>query len=280
MFIQQINLCLLLALFLVNARAQSTPPLPLSKHGFIVIAHRGSHLVKPENSTGSVKDAIEEGADYVEVDLRTTKDGYLVLCHNETVDNTTNGHGQVRDLTLQALLTLNLHSNDGIEYHIPQFSEVLALCKNKINIYLDFKEADVAETYRQLQAAGMEKQVVVYLNKKEQYAAWRKIAPAMPLMSSLPGSVKTKDDLAIAMAKMHLEVLDNVKDSSLLTVTRAHGINVWLDVQGSDETPAKWSAVIKLGVQGMQTDHPKALVQYLEQNSLRNGNLVQLPSGH
>lgn len=64
-------------------------PLPKCKNGFIVIAHRGSHLIKPENSIASIEEAIDLGADYVEIDLRTTRDGHLVLLHNETVDHTT-----------------------------------------------------------------------------------------------------------------------------------------------------------------------------------------------
>jgi glycerophosphoryl diester phosphodiesterase len=274
MYLQRTVLTVLIAFSISMALGQAIAPLPLSKNGFVVIAHRGSHLVKPENSLAAIEDAIRVGADYVELDLRTTKDGHLVLCHNQTVDATTNGKGSISDLTWSTLKQLQLVSKEGKEYHMPDFAEVLKLCRGHINIYLDFKEADVAETYRQVQEAGMEKHIVVYLNKVEQYAAWRKVAPAMPLMSSLPASVKTKDDLLALLEKMHLEVLDNAKDSSLLAATRANGINVWLDVQGLDENPAKWSAAMRMGIQGVQTDHPEALVKYLEQNKLRNGATV------
>lgn len=253
---------------------QGTAPLPLAKNGFIVIAHRGSHLVKPENTLAAIEDAITAGADYVEIDLRTTKDGHLVLCHNETVDATTNGKGLVRDQTWESIATLNIVSKDGKEYHVPAFKDVLKICKDRINIYLDFKEADVAETYRQVHDAGMEKQVVVYLNKAEQYTAWRKLVPAMPLMASIPSSIRSRDDLLALLDKMHLEVLDNVEDSALLSVTRENGIHVWLDVQGKDENPTKWSEAMRKGIQGVQTDHPEALVLYLEQNKLRKGATV------
>ena len=120
----------------------------------------------------------------------------------------------------------------------------------------------------------MEKQVVVYLNKIEQYTAWRKNEPAMPLMASLPESINTKEDLLVLLDKMQLEVLDNVKDTAMLAVARENGINVWLDVQGTDENPAKWSEAMRKGIQGVQTDHPEALVRYLGQNNLRNGATV------
>lgn len=260
---------------LVTANAQrETVPLPVSKNGFVVIAHRGSHLVKPENTLAAIEEAINLGADYVEVDLRTTSDGHLVLCHNETVDATTNGSGLVGNLTWKEISNLRIRSRDGKEYHIPAFSQVLKLCKNRINIYLDFKEADVIETYRQIRTAGMEKQVVVYLNKESQYASWRKSAPRIPLMSSLPESIRTREKLQALMEKMSLQVLDNVTDTSRLRLAREAGIHVWLDVQGTDERPAKWKAAIEKGVQGVQTDYPKQLIEYLHQRKLRNGMKV------
>lgn len=253
---------------------ETKAPLPVSKNGFVVIAHRGNHQVKPENTLAAIEEAIKAGADYVEIDLRTTKDGHLVLCHDETVDRTTNGKGRVQGLTWDEVSKLAVMSKDGKEYRIPEFREVLKICKDRINIYLDFKEADVAETYRQIKAGGMEKQVVVYLNKIEQYTAWRKNEPALPLMASLPESINTKEDLLALLDKMQLEVLDNVKDTAMLTVARENGINVWLDVQGRDENPAKWNEAMRTGIQGVQTDHPEALVKYLEQNNLRNGATV------
>ena len=57
-------------------------------------------MVKPENSVATIQEAIQLGADYVELDLRTTKDGFLILSHNETVDSKSNGVGKVSDLTL------------------------------------------------------------------------------------------------------------------------------------------------------------------------------------
>lgn len=253
---------------------QITAPLPVSKNGFVVIAHRGNHLVKPENTLAAIEEAVKAGADYVEIDLRTTKDGHLVLCHNETVDATTSGKGRVKDLTWEEVAKLAVAGKDGKEYRIPEFREVLKVCKDRINIYLDFKEAEVAETYRQIKAEGMEKQVVIYLNKVEQYTAWRKNVPAMPLMASLPESINTKEDLLALLDKMQLEGLDNVRDTAMLAVANENGINVWLDVQGKDENPAKWNEAMRKGIQGVQTDHPEALVKYLEQNNLRNGATV------
>ena len=266
--------CFLFNIVFIVAGQEQTAPIPVSKNGFIVISHRGSHLIKPENTIAAFEDAITAGADYVEMDLRTTKDGYLVLCHDENVNRVSNGKGNVKDLTLEEIAKLDLPGKDGKIYRMPQFVDVLKICKGRINIYLDFKEADVAASYRQIKAVGMEKQVVVYLNKVEQYLAWRKLVPQMPLMTSLPQSVATRADLTALLDKMQLEGLDNIKDSNMLAATRANGIYVWLDVQGKDENPAKWKEAMSKGIQGVQTDHPAEMVKYLVENNLRNGATV------
>ncbi|CAL1518476.1 glycerophosphodiester phosphodiesterase family protein [Chitinophaga sp. MM2321] len=257
---------------IITAMAQQVvSPLPVSKNKFVVVAHRGNHETVPENTVAAIEETIRCGADYAELDLRTTKDGKLVLMHNATVDKMTNGKGNVADLTFAEIKALKVKSTDGKDYRVPSFEEALQACKGRLNIYLDFKDADVPETLRQLKAAGMEKQVVVYLNKKEQYKAWRKAAPAMPLMSSLPDEINTPDQFKYFLENVRMEVLDNIKDTAMLAVARQHNVAIWLDVQSQTEGPTEWVAAMKKGVQGVQTDHPTALVSYLKSNNLRDG---------
>jgi len=65
--------------------------LPSIKNRIAVIAHRGGASLAPENTLVAIAKAMELGADYVEVDVRQTRDGYLVCMHDSTVDRTTNG---------------------------------------------------------------------------------------------------------------------------------------------------------------------------------------------
>lgn len=250
-------------------------PLPKVKNGFVVIAHRGNHVNVPENTVASVKEGIRSGADYVEIDLRTSSDGYLVLSHDASVDRMTDGKGNIKDLTLEQIkkLAISDHAKAGDHkiYRIPEFREILEACGKHMNIYLDFKDADPEETYRQLKAAGMEKRVVVYLNKAEQYGRWKKVAPAMPLMSSLPDEIKTAAQFRFFLGQVQLEVLDNLTDTALLAVAREKGIAVWLDVEGPNEDSVLWNQALSKGIQGMQTDHPGDLVAYLNQTHQRNG---------
>lgn len=72
-----------------------------------IFAHRGYKGVCPENTLAAYRKAIEVGVDGIELDVHVTKDGHLVVIHDETVDRTTNGTGAVRDLTLAELKSLD-----------------------------------------------------------------------------------------------------------------------------------------------------------------------------
>src|SRR5258708_3617595 len=259
---------------LLGSWSDGRAPLPVSRHPFIVIAHRGSHTHVPENTLAAVSAAIRCGVDYVEIDLRTTKDGYLVLSHDRSVDRMTGGKGNIADLTLAEIENLEVRSGGGVEvrsagqqaqgkYRIPEFRDVLRLCRHKINIYLDFKEADVRQTWRQIREAGMEKQGVVYLNKPGQYDGWRAVAPRVPLMTSLPDDVRTPEAAALFLREKKIAVLDNVYDTAMLRTVRQQGVAVWLDVQSDKEGPGSWEEMLGKDIQGLQTDHPEALVDYL-----------------
>src|SRR6478672_9963599 len=115
-----------------NFLTQHSTPLPKTKHKLVVIAHRGSHLKVPENTLAAYENAIKEGADYVEVDLRTTKDGYLIIMHDESITRMTGIKGQIKDLNYSDIRNLKLNpavKSDTTTYHIPEFADVLNVCK-------------------------------------------------------------------------------------------------------------------------------------------------------
>ena len=271
---RRIYLILFLLLSACFVFSQQKALLPETKYKLAVIAHRGNHVKVPENTLESVKAAIKSGADYVEIDPRTTTDGYLVIHHDATIDRMTNGTGNVKDLTLSEIQQLKVADKNKPTkktYRVPAFAEILKAAKGKINIYLDFKDADVTETYKQIREAGMEKQVVVYVNKIPQYKEWRKTAPGMPLITSVIEEVKNKEQLTFFLGQGTIEVLDNIYDREMVAAANDNGVAVWLDVQSDHEGADDWNQALQKGIQGMQTDYPEALIAYLNKNGLRNG---------
>jgi len=75
-----------------------------------IIGHRGIPHLTPENTMASFRAAVENGADGLETDVQMTKDGELVLIHDETLDRTTNGKGLVLTHTLSELKSLDAGS--------------------------------------------------------------------------------------------------------------------------------------------------------------------------
>jgi glycerophosphoryl diester phosphodiesterase len=103
-----------------------------------IIAHRGASYFEPENTLRAYKRAMEMGADFVEVDVRLTKDKELVIMHDADVSRTTNGKGLVKDLTLDELKELDA----GLGENIPTLEEVIKLVKNEIGLVVEIKEPD------------------------------------------------------------------------------------------------------------------------------------------
>ena len=97
-----------------------------------IFAHRGSKGTHPENTLASFKEAVRVGSDGIELDVHLTKDGHLVVIHDETVDRTTNGTGEIRNLTLAEIKELDAGSWVNATFageKIPTLEEVLLLLK-------------------------------------------------------------------------------------------------------------------------------------------------------
>ncbi len=91
------------------------------------IAHRGGLAYAPENTLAAFRSAIDQGVDWLEFDVQMTKDGALVVIHDETVDRTTNGTGAVRDLSLEQIHSLDAGQGE----KVPTFQEVVELAKRR-----------------------------------------------------------------------------------------------------------------------------------------------------
>jgi glycerophosphoryl diester phosphodiesterase len=109
----------------------------------IVIGHRGARALAAENTLEAIRAAAKCKADRVEVDVRLSKDGYLVLMHDETVDRTTNGKGKVEDLLLAELQSEEVMGKDK---RVPTLREAAELTKElKLGMVVEMKEEGLEE---------------------------------------------------------------------------------------------------------------------------------------
>ncbi|WP_063006261.1 glycerophosphodiester phosphodiesterase [Nocardia salmonicida] len=112
--------------------------------GVTVVAHRGLAPGLPENTLAAFRGAITLDVDAIEIDLRVTADGHLVVMHDDTVDRTTDGHGRVADLALAEIKTLDAGSIAGSAFsgeRIPTYREALEVLQgHRMQLLLDIKD--------------------------------------------------------------------------------------------------------------------------------------------
>lgn len=127
-----------------------------------IFAHRGYSAKYPENTMAAFKAALQHPVDGIEFDVHMTKDGHVVVMHDEKVDRTTNGKGYIKDMTLEQLKKLDA----GSYFHplfkgekVPTLEEVLELFElSNVQINIELK-TDVFPYY------GMEMKVVQLIEK-------------------------------------------------------------------------------------------------------------------
>ncbi|MBR0630955.1 glycerophosphodiester phosphodiesterase [Bacillus altitudinis] len=125
-----------------------------------IIAHRGSSSAAPENTIAAFDVAVEQGADYIELDVQMTMDQHIVVIHDDTVERTTNGNGLVKSYTLDQLKKLDAGSWFDQQYtneRIPTLQEILERYSQRIGILIEIKHPK-----RQI---GIEKAVARIINQ-------------------------------------------------------------------------------------------------------------------
>ncbi|MDR3752129.1 MAG: glycerophosphodiester phosphodiesterase family protein [Terracidiphilus sp.] len=227
------------------------------------IAHRGEHIHHAENSVAAIESAAAAGADYAELDVRTTKDGKLVLMHDKTVDRTTDGHGAVKDMTAEEIAHLAFKGYGG---SVPTFDEALDAAKGKIRIYLDWKDATPEAIFQKLKDHGMLEHVVVYGDRDELHRL-QKLAPGIRVMPE----AGTLPDLQMSQAELKPTVVAFGEDDfkpEIVAQALKENEEIFVDRLWAQDTPELWQDVIDRGARGIQTNHPAELVEFLREKHL------------
>jgi glycerophosphoryl diester phosphodiesterase len=236
----------------------------------IVIAHRGAHRTVPENTLASLEKAIELGCDYVELDVRRTKDGVLVLMHDASVNRMTHGRGKIEDLTFDQIRKLDIRDKTGAAsgQKLPTFDEFLEHAKGRMKLYVDHKKAPPAEVLALIEKHGMLKDVVVYNGSPSILREYKRLAPSVWIMPDHPRSLEA---IAALAKDLKPETLDgSITDWTAAQVEAAHraGCQVWVDSISPLDNPAGIKQMVERGVDAIQTDDPAVVLQALREMGL------------
>ena len=229
-----------------------------------VVAHRGLSQGMPENTLAAFRRAAERGVRVIEVDLRTTKDGQIVLLHDATLDRTTDCSGPVSGLML-----LRLGKCDaGTGERVPTFAEALGFIKTvPARLLLDIKPGTPLEdVIRQVREQHAEGRVIFGLRRAKDIARVRAELPAATTLAFMADAASA-DKHAAAGAHILRLWSDWVEaDPAIVARTRALGPDVWIMVgRRLPGSKRQWqelhSRMTASGGQGIITDRPDLVEQ-------------------
>ncbi|MEO1261992.1 MAG: glycerophosphodiester phosphodiesterase family protein [Bacteroidota bacterium] len=262
----------------------------------LVVSHRGDWRYAPENSLEAVQRCIDLGVDIVEIDIRLTKDGHLVAMHDLTVDRTTNGKGKVSELTLAEIKQLRLKNACGVrgsQFQVPTLEEIMLVARDKIMVNLDKTEGEtVREAYAVLKKTGTVDHAIFKANNSAQEMR-AKYGPLMDSIIYMPklwyGNKEVDSHLAAYEKDIDPFVYETLFDSKeastfkLLPQLEKQGdsflaICLWdalcagyTDEKAIIEGPDKiYGWVISQGADGIMTDRPELLLEYLRAQGLHD----------
>lgn len=293
--------CLLLLCALVACAQQSDENVSktlqtITDKSVLVVSHRADWRNAPENSLQAIKNCIEMGVDMIEIDLKKTKDGYLILMHDKKIDRTTTGKGLPQDYTLGELRKFRLKNGAGHKtaHLIPTLEEVMNLCKGKILVNIDKGYDYFQEAYQILEKTGTTSQCIIksdfpYEKVVSEHGSVLLKMTFMPVVN-LDNPVVAESIIDGYIRNMKPSVFELVfsKDSeeTLRLVKKVHDsgakifVNaMWPELCGAhDDDMAveeqkyeqSWGWIIRQNVSFIQTDRPRELLEYLRNKKLHD----------
>ena len=244
---------------LMTAARKRLPTWPVE-----VSYHRGANRYAPENTLASIKTAVALGADYAEIDIRTTKDGKFVLMHDSTVNRTTDGKGKVNDLTLDEVRKLDAGAWFGKPFagtRVPTLDEALAALGNKTGIYLDAKDIAPEALLAAIKDHGLFDRHVVY--QSAEYCTRLKKLDAR--VRPLPPLKAVADLEKVAEVKPYgVDASWRILSKEMIAACHEKGIKVFSDALGFNETVEQYRKAMGWGIDLIQTDYPLRVLRAVE----------------
>ena len=242
----------------------------------MVVAHRGFSGAAPENTLAAFRKAIEAGSDMIELDVHLSKDGKIVVIHDETLERTTNGQGKVVDHTLQEIKMLDAGSWFNPQFSgekIPTLGEVLAIAQGKVPVNIEIKNpthgkysiTELAEkALQEVKMAEMMNQVIFSSFNPVSLEWIRKKEPGARVAflyhrpwNALPEVTGGREFQVLNLRNIHLtrEKVDKI---------RKEGFTLNVYTVNSEEELEQF---IRWGVDGIITNYPDRLIRILKERS-------------
>lgn len=244
------------------------------KYPVTVIAHRGYRDVAPENTMSAFRKAYQIGVNMVELDVSLTKDREVAIMHDDTIDRTTNGKGNIEDKTLAELKELDAGSWFSPVFkgeQVPTLGEVLEFAKDKICVNIEIKSYTVekrsqtgieAKVVELIKKYDMKEHVLVSSFSQEALRRIKVIDPSVPtaLLIVSDGIFNSQTSMAKKVNSDAINELYNFTRGSEIEKSQKNNlkVNVW-----TINDPHAMSELIDKKVDGLITDRPDLALKVL-----------------
>lgn len=217
----------------------------------LIVAHRGLHHRAPENSLAAIRAALEAGLDRIEVDVRATADGQLVLMHDQTLSRTTTGHGTLRRTQAHELADVRLADGSPV----PTLCDALTLTRGRAILCLDMKDAAITRAALAAAAeAGAD--VEIWSTHREAVTAAAAAGACASWISLGLFSPDAADDLACEARQLGARALSFYPaDLSPRMADACHRVGIEV-MSGSPNDRGTWQYMRTLGARTVITDRP------------------------
>ena len=261
----------------------------------VVVSHRGDWRNWPENSIPAIESVIGMGVDIMELDLKLTKDSVLVLCHDKTIDRTTNGRGRVCDITFDSICKVSLRAGQGVATHwkVPTLEEALLICKGRAVVNIDQGFQFYDRIHPLLERTGMLGQTLIKgrLTASEVepvFSAYSENCLFMPIVNF---SKKHHDEILRSYGEQPAPPLAyevcwseyTPEVEACMREVLASGSKLWVnslwpslcgglcdDAALEGDPSAVYGKLVDMGATMIQTDRPELLISYLRSHGLHD----------
>jgi glycerophosphoryl diester phosphodiesterase len=250
----------------------------------LVIAHRGDSAHRPENTLAAIAGALELGVSAVEIDVQLTRDGRVVVMHDPTLDRTTSGRGDVRQLSLAEIraLSAGYPSRFGTAYqgeHVPTLAEVLTLVRDRARTLIEIKKESVTDdatggvealTIAEIRRLDVADKVALISFDQRAILRARELAPEIS-RGRIFGRTSTEELLADARATGSEVVLPHksLLSDDLAARAREAGLKVATWVV---DDPEELKPLARFGLYGVGSNRPGVLLDAIADGILSSSS--------
>ncbi len=222
-----------------------------------IVSHRGANHFAPENTFAAADLALQQGADYIELDVRESADGVLYVLHDETFERTTNGTGPIGHALAEDVDKLDAGSWFDAKFAgavVPRLDAYLEHLRGRAGVYIELKYCDPAKVVALVRDLGMVRDTFYFSFSEEMRRGLIAIAPEFRKMMTLNIARSPSLVGAVHHAEIIEMTVEQMRKPGILAASRKAGLETMVYYGGDDM--ATHREIAAAGVDYINTDRP------------------------